>query len=343
MEIKQIQSGVRLGRGEYDWIAGANSPIAKTILVPNLDWKPWKGKHEIQFVNGNEPYDTLFCVTYSALGIIVMILNYCIEKGLIPEEDLQWLKDEGYIGADGKIDFSERFTGTLGETTNQGAYQFKIAQAIKNYGLIPQKDLELADNFKDNIDKKFISEANYAKGEEWKKRFYVNWEWIFDIFDALQYSPVQVIVRFANYSYPEEILTPTGTPNHSVAGVFTATNYDEIRDTYWQEFKRYAKTHTFSMMAFNITFLNKINMNVEKFIKDNDKNQVRNVNTGAYGVIYGGKLLEIKQERAGLYMIDREARGLIGKQTTKQITNSEWEEIKREKDEDNQPKYFANF
>lgn len=69
-------------------------------------------------------------------------------------------------------------------------------------------------------------------------------------------------------------------------------------------------------------------MNVAKFIKENDKNQVRNVNSGGYGVIYAGKLMEIKAERAGLYMIDRDARGLIGKGKTVSITNAEWEQIK---------------
>lgn len=82
-------------------------------------------------------------------------------------------------------------------------------------------------------------------------------------------------------------------------------------------------------MAFYITINNK-SMNVAKFIKDNNTNQVRNVNTGAYGVIYQGKLMEIKPERAGLYMIDRDARGLIGKGKTVSITNAEWEQIKED-------------
>jgi hypothetical protein len=70
-------------------------------------------------------------------------------------------------------------------------------------------------------------------------------------------------------------------------------------------------------------------MDIAKFIKENDTNQVRNSNTGAYGVVYAGKLMEIKAERAGLYMIDRDARGLIGKGKTVTINNSEWEEIKQ--------------
>lgn len=69
------------------------------------------------------------------------------------------------------------------------------------------------------------------------------------------------------------------------------------------------------------------NMDVKKFIKDNDLNQVRNTDTGAYGVIYHGKLLLISNERAGLYMVDREARGLIGKGKTVNINGKQWNEI----------------
>lgn len=74
--------------------------------------------------------------------------------------------------------------------------------------------------------------------------------------------------------------------------------------------------------------INNKNMDIIKFLKENDKAQVRNVDTGGYGVIYAGKLMEIKQERAGLYMVDRDARGLIGKGKTISITNAEWEQIK---------------
>jgi len=314
------KSGVLIGRGEFDWQCGGNSAIQHDILISDKDWKKFTVAHEIQWTG---KYDTQFCVTYSALKTIAKIFTYLEQTEKLSQSDLEFLKD---YKKDEMYDFAERFPATLGETTAHGAYQFKVANAIKNYGLIPQSMFPLADNFQDNISKDFITKEMYDKGKEFLKRFQINYEWV-ESFDNLVYSPIQTVVRYANYEKPDDILAPEGELNHAVTGVYTVTEYNEIEDTYWQEFKRYHPNYTHSLLAYFIT-LNNNNMDVEKFINDNDKNQVRNSNTGAYGVIYGRKLMEIKPERAGLYMIDRDARGLIGKGKTITINNAEWDMIK---------------
>jgi hypothetical protein len=319
--VEEIKSGVLLGRGEFDWQAGGNSAIVHDILVPDKNWKLLPVEHEIQWQGS---YDTQFCVTYSALKTIAKFLTYLESIGALSQSDIEFFKE---YKKDGMYNFSERFIGTLGETTIYGAYQYKVANAIKNYGLIPQSMFELADNFQDNIDPKFITEEMYAKGRECLKRISINYEWV-ESFENLLYSPIQAIVKFVNYEKPEDILSPEGELNHAVTGVYATVVYNEIEDTYWQEYKRYNPSYTHSLMAYFITINNNNNMDVAKFIRENDKHQVRNSLHGNYGVVYGGKLMEIKAERAGLYMIDRDARGLIGKEVTVTITDAEWEQIK---------------
>jgi hypothetical protein len=336
--LNEIKSGVLFGRGKFDWQAGANSPIVRQELMPDKNWKKIELDHEIQF-NHDSLYDTLFCVTYADLKAIAKLLTYLESVGAFTPIQLITLNR---YKKNGKYNFSERFTGTLGETTSQGAYQFKIAQAIRNYGLIPQDMFPLADNFQDNIDKKFITEEMYRSGREFLEIISFNYEWVDNMPDYLKYSPIPLIVRFANYEKLEDILNPVGALNHQVCGVLSTTEYNEIEDSYQQRYKRYEPEATHHFMAFYITINNK-SMDVAKFIKDNDKNQVRNVNTGGYGVIYAGKLMEIKQERAGLYMIDRDARGLVGKGKTVPMTNADWEQIKNTKDADGQPLFFAYF
>lgn len=318
----ELKSGVKIGYGEKDWFAGGNSPIVHEILMPEKDWKKIGLDHEIQF-NYSSLYDTQFCVTYSSLKAIAKLLTYLESIGRFTPTQLAVLNK---YKKNGKYNFSERFTATLGGTTKNGAYQFKIAQAIRNYGLIPQDMFPLADNFQDNIDPKFITQEMYDCGKEILDIIAINYEWV-DSIDYLQYSPIPLIVRFANYEKPEDILAPDGALNHQVCGVLATPEYHEIEDTYNQRYKRYRPDKTFHLMAFYITINNK-SMDVKKFISENDKNQVRNTNTGAYGVVYGGKLMEIRQERAGLYMIDRDARGLIGAGKTVSITDAEWRQIK---------------
>ena len=327
---EELKSGVLIGRGDFDWQAGGNSPVAHEILMPDKNWKKIVLDHEIQF-NYDKLYDTLFCVTYSSLKAIAKLLTYLESIGKFTPLQLVILNQ---YKKNGKYNFSERFIGTLGGTTEYGAYQFKIAQAIRNYGLIPQDMFPLADTFQDNINPEFITQEMLDCGKELLDIISINYEWV-DNIDYLKYSPIPLIVRFANYDKPEDILNPIGETNHQVCGVLATQEYTEIDDTYNQQFKRYNPEATHNLMAFYITINNK-SMDVAKFIRENDKNQVRNQNTGAYGVIYGNRLMEIKPERAGLYMIDRDARGLIGKGKTISISDYEWKQIK-------DAEYLVNF
>jgi len=311
-------NGVKLGRDKFDWHVGGNSAIVPEILVPGGNWKPYKLEHELQF-NSVSLYDTQFCVTYSAIKVIGYLLNYYISKSKISQDNLNWLKEKGYI-KNGLFNASERFNASLGGTDENGAYQFKIANSIYNYGLIPQDLFPLADNFKDNINHKFITQAMYDLGKEFKKRFTVNYQWVDSVKDQLPYSPVQVIVKFANYNKPEDILSPKGEPNHAVCDIFSTETYNEVQDTYWQEFKRYNPSFTFSYLSYKLTINNNNNMDIAEWLKDNDRKWVRNSNTGAFGRCLQNKLFTFQTtDRAALALLDDKVRefGIT-------ITNEEW-------------------
>lgn len=311
--------GVLLGRGQYDWQIGANSSIVRDVLLEDGDWKPYQVEHEKQWTG---TYDTLFCVTYSALASIGALFMYYFRNNLISADNVKWLQDNGYF-KNGFINFNERFSGTLGETTNKGAYQYKVANAIKNYGLIPQDKFPLADNFYDNINPKFITQEMKDLGKEFLKRFSINYEWTEDLKESLKYSPVQVIVKFANYEKPEDILKPEGELNHAVESVLATVEYNLIRDTYWQIYKRYSPPFTHSYMAFKLTINNNNNMDTAKWLKTNDKKWVRNQNTGAFGRVLQGNLMTFTTtDRAALALLDDKVR-----ENGVQITDSEWNQL----------------
>lgn len=318
--ITQIKNGVLQGVGQFDWYQGANSPIVSDINVD--DWKAYKIEHEIQWTG---TYDTLFCVTYSALDCIGSLFMYYLANNLISKENVKWLKDNGYF-KNGFINFNERFTAILGETTNHGAYQYKVANAINNNGLIPQDNFPLADNFQDNIDPKFIAAEMKLLASEFNKRFTINFEWVTDLKEALKHSPVQVTVRYADYSKPEDILAPEGSPNHAVKTVYAIQEYDEIDDTYWQQYKRYNPNFVFSPMAFKLTVNNNISMDTTKWLKDNDKKWVRNTVTGAFGRVLQGKLFTFQtSDRAALALLDDRVR-----ENGVQINNEEWGQLPKQ-------------
>lgn len=110
-------------------------------------------------------------------------------------------------------------------------------------------------------------------------------------------------------------------------GTVGKNGWQKIKENYYQAG---AVNSPWTLIDKENIIINNNNMDVKKFIIENDKNQVRNTDNGGYGVIYYGKLMEIKQERAGLYMVDREARGLVGKRTTVSINNEQWEQIRQD-------------
>lgn len=329
VNTNSLVSSILIGRGEYDWQAGANSPIERKVLVQDGNWKALSIPHEVQVVNLGElsTYDSMMCVSYNGVtDALEYILMQMLRLNMIPPYKVTWLKDKGYF-ENGCINFSERFVGTLGETTSAGAYQYKIANAAKNYGLIPQKMFQPAKTFSENIDKKFITPEMLALGREFAKLFRINYEWIqdFQTREFLKYSPVSC---YGRYGTGEGILSPTEGGYHSMLQVAETNEYREIDDSYWQQFKKYKKTSLEGFMVFYIDASENQMFILKDYIASHDLFLIRNTITGAYGVIYQGKGMLITPERAGLFLIDRDARGLIGrKDLSTTLSDYEFEKV----------------
>jgi len=203
----------------------------------------------------------------------------------------------------------------MGETTEQGAYLYKVANGMRNFGLIPQKMFPFADNFKDNINSKFITQEMKDLGNKFRKMFVMNFEWVNaeDTKEFMKYSPLGCFGHYGNTENDDEIINPQEGGYHSMLQVEETNEYREIDDSYFQQFKKYKKTALEGFMAFYVDASDNTMFNSGEFLRIHDTFQVRNTNTGAYGVIYHNTPLLITPERAGLYLIDRDARGLLGK------------------------------
>ena len=324
----EIITGALRGKGEYDWLAGGNSPIQRRILNKNRNWKEIFIPNEVQIIGygTDKQYESLLCVSFNGTtDAIEYIMMRQIELGLIPEEKLQWLVDKGYFEND-KLNFNERYTGIIGGTSEIGAYVWSVAKGMKDFGLIPQKMFPFADNFKDNIDKKFLTQEMLNLGLEFKKRFPINFEWIAeeDTQEYLQYSPLACIGKYGNYQ-EGELLDPTGKMYHSMLMVNETQYYREIDDSYFQQYKKYKPSALNDFMAFYVDATDYSMFNREQFISTHDQYIVRNRNTGAYLVIYRKTPMIITPERASLFLLDRVERGIVSdKNLVTTVSNDEW-------------------
>jgi len=320
-----------LGRGEQDWFAGGNSPINRKVLLENGNWKVNAIPNEIQVVNygENNQYDSSMCVSFAIATALAYNLMEMLRQGLIPPETARFLKDDGYF-VNGYINFSERFIAVKGETKSYGAYMYKVANACKNFGLIPQRMFEMADNFNDNIDPKFITEEHEKQGKKFLEHLAINYEWVNDNDTAefLKYSSLPCVGQFANYVNPDDILNPPTKKGHCMTQVLETDEYKEVDESYWQQFKKYKKDKLQSFMAFYLTPLkSNIMMDTKKWIKENDLKWVQNSNNGQFGRVLRGKLMIVPStDRASALLIDDKMR----KEPSIKITNEEFEQLKKD-------------
>ena len=124
-------TGVVIKHQEADYIAG-------TIPYKEVcnDWTQFlpfgEKQHSVYF-------DTMACVTFSALNIIEIQLNQLLFKGLIPQDAIKFFSDEGYL-LNGQFNFSDRFTAKMSGTTKEGNYLQAVWNSVKHDGLLPEKD-----------------------------------------------------------------------------------------------------------------------------------------------------------------------------------------------------------
>jgi len=332
MNKEKIYNNALTGYSPTDWFAGGNSPIDRKVLLENGNWKVNAIPNEIQVINYGESntYDTSMCVSYGITDALEYNLMEMLRQSLIPAETAKWLKDKGYF-ENGAINFSERFIAIKGETKNNGAYMYKVANAVKNFGLIPQKMFPMADNFNDNIDPKFITQEMEDLGKEFLTHLAINYEWVndFDSKEYLKYSALPCIGQFANYDKPDDILNPPTKNGHLMTEVFETDEYKEIDDSYWQQFKKYKKDKLQSFMAFYLTPL-KITMDTQKWIKDNDKKWVQisaGQGAGQFGRVLQGKLMMfISSDRGTLALLDDKMRT----EPSVKIISSELEQLQKD-------------
>lgn len=195
------QSEIRLG-----------SSLVERYQLESRDWRPYLPLFETQ-LGGN--YDTMACVTFSALNCLEIMRNFYGLSGL---------------------NFSDRFTAKMSGTTVNGNYLWKVAESIKRDGLIgeplwPNEAATRSEYYKEipqNLkeDAKGIFEAHKIESEYVPADPETMWK-------ALAIAPLQIAILA--YSAPVNGISPRiqGNPNHAV----TIVNGEYGK--YWQIFDHY--------------------------------------------------------------------------------------------------------
>ncbi len=255
--------------------------------ISNPDgWLDYLPSTEVQRFRSLE---TMACVSFSAINTLEMQFKYLIKNKLIDDEDLKWLEDNGYM-LDGEVNFSDRFIATLSETKKSGNYLSKVAETIKQFGLVPEVvwDYPRPDDdpdFKWNDYYREIPESVIELGKKFLERFDIQYEYVpqSDFSKALEFAPIQVIVYawvLMNGKYQKD-----GTFNHAT------TLFDDymVFDTYSPYVKQLAVDNLYTY-GYQYTITNKINY-TNMLLKENYLYLLVEGNEMKTGVVVNGKLL----------------------------------------------------
>lgn len=279
MQLKHKHyKGVLVGKTQRDFKLGAN--IDGEINVSKWDY--YLSEHERQ----DKKFETYACTIFSGNDCKEAIMMYALKKGLIPKESVKWLGDNGYF-KNGFINFDDRIPAMFADIKlGVGTYQWKAANALIKWSL-PEGILgETPNTWEKYYNKKEITDEAKLLQIEFNKRFIWHWFWFDDkqnIDNQLRISPAMSVVRFAN---GEGCLKPKGTYNHAVME-YGKTKEDcrKIDDNYNQRFKKYDPDYIDYRLGFKLTIIKNNNMNINKFLKDNDLKVIWNKDTGAYAFI----------------------------------------------------------
>jgi len=242
-----------------DWQFG-QSKLGLEVRRPDANWTVFLPTGEKQ---KRQDEDKMCCVTASALNTIETEFIYQIKNELVALDDLLWLREKGYLDENYLPDFSDRFIALLSNTSRSGNSPKRVADAIRKFGLIPEKLLPYRksmtwDEFYNWND---VTQQLKDLGQEFKQRFPINYEFVsggkpdYDL--ARKYNPLQVFVYAWNGMDNGEYVRVEYSANHAVEN----NKENQIFDTYEPYLKNLATNFKYMDYGtrFIISFKKKLN------------------------------------------------------------------------------------
>ena len=210
-----------------DYMQGLETGIAYEVLNPTANWYDYLPAPEKQY---NKKGDYLACTSFSHLNVRETRFNYKLKNNLFPEHVVKFLTEKGYIGDDGKVNFSDRFIAKLARTNvippGPGASLPTVGETVRLCGVIPEKLWPTTENMTWDEYYAEIPAELIALGKESLKYFKFLWEWVDanaalideplteDTIKALKQSPLQISIPVPGFHatmlYSAEILIPDG-------------------------------------------------------------------------------------------------------------------------------------
>lgn len=242
-----------------DFIAGGETGILATPVLPSCDWRPFLPTNASQLMkksNGAVIGDTNACVSFAGCQDVETILNFQIKMGLVSVDNLAWLKTNGYIDSNGSVYLSKRFTAKMsGTTPATGNSLPTVWSSLANDGAVPDSkwpmpDFDSATTEQDgwNLYYADVPATAIALGKEFAARFPILYEWMIypgapaagkAVLADLSVAPLEIATAVcAGWNTDDPIQACGAGSQHATLLDFVESNGDyDILDHYtpWQK------------------------------------------------------------------------------------------------------------
>jgi hypothetical protein len=148
------------------------------------DWRQFECDGEWQ-KDMTISFDTEACMSFTGTNLIATYLNWLMINGYLLAPQMAFLKENGYIGSDGKVMLSPRFTATMSHTTVNGNDFQNVWDSIANDGVVPDSvwPMPTAAINADSAQAWSLYYANVsadaiALGKQFLSFFTIPWEWL---------------------------------------------------------------------------------------------------------------------------------------------------------------------
>ena len=229
-------------KDENDYHFGGIFSLPKVILQADGNWAPYLPLYERQYGNG---WDSFGCTVFGTLNAIETL-------------------SKKYFGKD--WDYAERYNYNLVGVTSPGADPKKVAQSVREYGVINQEELPMTNSSKEFSTPRPMTQELIGKGLRWLKGQSFGYEWVFQdekdinkrhqlIKECLRYSPLGVSV--SAWQSPENGAFPSnGQPNNHWCMAFKIDDKGQVYifDSYDQSMKLLTSDHDIGYcMRYNLS------------------------------------------------------------------------------------------
>lgn len=248
---------------DTDYIAGLESGVAFQSVLAGGDWTPHLPSDERQ---SGRFTDTMACVTFSALNVIEAQFNLAIAQGRLRTDVLIWLQDNGYM-EDGAthVNFADRAIAKLSGTGRNGNSLVNVVDAIRKYGLVPEKDWAYdRDTFDWDTYYAEVPDWVVAKGKEFLRVVgTIVYEWIPNnpiqratpdvIAHHLEQAPIQIATAVCPPWNTEAVIAACG-----LSVCHATTLYAVVSGQFFRDFDHYVPTRKRLALDYPIPWLLKI-------------------------------------------------------------------------------------